>query len=111
MNKFEEKFHEVFLLESKYFNGFKTPQDQKYYLWHILSDWCCPGTKREGRPFTINKYSGSNQVVLEKNGQTVYNNDENIFTVEEFEKFLAKIVLDFEENGVIIYKFQKEALI
>jgi len=110
MTKFEEKFHEVFLLESEHFNGFKTPQDQKYYIWHILSDWCCPGTKDEGKPFTIRMYNGSNQVVLEKNGQTVYNNDENIFTVEEFEKFLADIVLDFQDNGIIIYKFQ-EALI
>ena len=107
MNKFEEKFHEVFLLESEHFNGFKTPQDQKYFIWHIPSDWCCPGAKHEGKPFTIHMYSGSNQVGLEKNGQTVYNNDENIFTVEEFEKFLAKMILDFQDNGVIIYKFQK----
>lgn len=79
--------------DKKVFNNFKNVQDKKYYLWCILSNYCLKGCENYNKPFIIEKYNGSNQIILYENEKIIYNSEKDIFKKQEFINFVFNIAL------------------
>jgi len=90
----EKKFNEVMSENKKHYNDFKTVQDRKYHLYSIFRDYCL---NKVNEGFKIVKYVGSNQVILYKNGKSVYNSETDKLNSETYMSFL-KDILEVE-NG------------
>jgi hypothetical protein len=67
------------------FNDFKTPQDRKYAIYEIL--------QHGETPFKIEKYQGSNQIIVYQNDTEIYNsNTETKEQTDNFEAWFKKLL-------------------
>jgi hypothetical protein len=74
--------------QAKNFNHFKNEQDQKYLLWSEFSDIYL--TPKHG--IKITKYTGSNQVIVTKNGKYIYYSDDGKLSMAKFKKVIGKML-------------------
>lgn len=72
------------------YNDFKDAQDRKYYLWSVFEGFM-NGAKDYGKPLKITKYVGSDQVILELKGKTIYDSNTDKFTSESFVNWLTDL--------------------
>jgi hypothetical protein len=97
----EETIKKYILHDKKVFNNFKTIQARKYYLYAILNKYFLKGSDNYNKPFIIEKYKGSNQVILYENEKEIYNSETDNFKVNDFIDFVIEIVLKVYKNGVV----------
>lgn len=58
-------------INEKYFNGYKTTQDQKYFIWDFFRKIHHASEK----VIKVKKMYGSNQIIINFKGACVYNSD------------------------------------
>ena len=81
----EEEFNREVSRVEGWYNNFQTAQDRKYHVYSLFRDFCSD----EG--FEVTKLVGSNQVILCKNGKSIYDSETEALTSELYVSFLKDI--------------------